>query len=120
MDSGVGYSRNNIPRIPGDTKAERMETKANRAASITSSDMIKSLDVKAAKQTKKFDYSPQFPAIWQLNDIPFIGSGDLHNTGSTVTNAYPIDARYILFKNAISNFFERLVFRKLRESEGCE
>jgi len=44
--------------------------------------MIKSLDVKAAKQTKKFDYSPQFPAIWQLNEIPFIGSGDLHNTES--------------------------------------
>uniref|UniRef100_A0ACD5Y9T9 Uncharacterized protein n=1 Tax=Avena sativa TaxID=4498 RepID=A0ACD5Y9T9_AVESA len=82
MDSGVSYSRNTIPRIPGDTKAERTDTKATRAASVTSSDMIKSLDVKAAKQTKKFDYSPQFPAIWQLNEIPFIGSGDLHNTES--------------------------------------
>jgi hypothetical protein len=88
MDSGVSNSRNTIPRIPGDTKAERMDTKANRAAPLTSSDMIKNLDVKAAKQTKKFDYSPQFPAIWQLNDIPFIGSGNLQNTGSTVTDAY--------------------------------
>ncbi|KAI5009531.1 hypothetical protein ZWY2020_011668 [Hordeum vulgare] len=73
------YSRNTRPRIPGDTKAERMDTKANRVASSTSSDMIKSLDVKAAKQTKRSDHSPQFPAILQMNDIPFIGSGDLHN-----------------------------------------
>ncbi|CAM0901590.1 unnamed protein product [Alopecurus aequalis] len=75
MDSSVSYSRNTIPRIPGDTKAERMDTtKANKGAPVTSSDMIKNLDVKAAKQTKKYDYAPQFPAIWQLNDIPFIGS----------------------------------------------
>ncbi|XP_048557843.1 uncharacterized protein LOC125538630 [Triticum urartu] len=75
-------------------RVERMDTKASRVASSTSSDMIKSLDVKAAKQTKRSDHSPQFPAILQMNDIPFIGSGDLHNTGFTVTNGYPNDPRY--------------------------
>ncbi|XP_020197183.1 PH, RCC1 and FYVE domains-containing protein 1 [Aegilops tauschii subsp. strangulata] len=94
MDSGLSYNRNNIPRVPGDTKAERMDTKANRVASSTSSDMIKSLDVKAAKQAKRSDHSPQFPAILQMNDVPFIGSGDLHTTGFTVTNGYPNDPRY--------------------------
>ncbi|KQJ85411.1 PH, RCC1 and FYVE domains-containing protein 1 isoform X2 [Brachypodium distachyon] len=94
LDSGVSYSRNTIPRIPGDTKAERMDTKATRVASATSSDMIKNLDVKAAKQTKKSDHAPQFPAILQLKDIPFVGPGDLNNTGSTVSNGYSNDTRY--------------------------
>ncbi|EMS55602.1 hypothetical protein TRIUR3_30277 [Triticum urartu] len=59
---------------------ERMDTKASRVASSTSSDMIKSLDVKAAKQTKRSDHSPQFPAILQMNDIPpFIGSESLES-----------------------------------------
>uniref|UniRef100_A0A804MCV6 Regulator of chromosome condensation (RCC1) family with FYVE zinc finger domain n=1 Tax=Zea mays TaxID=4577 RepID=A0A804MCV6_MAIZE len=95
LDSGVSYSRNTIPRLPGDTKAERIDTKATRVAQSNSSDMIRNLDVKAAKQTKKSEYSSQVPATLQLKDIPFISAPDLQNL-STVANQYPYDPRSTL------------------------
>ncbi|KAL6844313.1 hypothetical protein ACP4OV_025986 [Aristida adscensionis] len=79
LDSGVGYNRNNIPRLPGDTKSERIGTKANKVAPPTSSDMIRNLDEKAGKQTKKSDYPSQFPAVLQLKDIPLVMTPDLQN-----------------------------------------
>ncbi|KAG8043983.1 hypothetical protein GUJ93_ZPchr0458g22335 [Zizania palustris] len=81
LDSVVSYNRNTTPRLPSDTKA----------------DMIKNLDVKAAKQTKKYDYPPQFPAILQLKDMSFIGDGQDadQQTVSTVTNRYPNDPAFL-------------------------
>ncbi|KAL6651738.1 hypothetical protein ACP70R_010663 [Stipagrostis hirtigluma subsp. patula] len=87
LDSGVSYNRNNIPRLPCDTKGERIDTKANKVAPYTSSDMMRNLDVKAAKQTKKSDYSSQFPAVLQLKDIPFVIAPDLQS---------PIDSKSAL------------------------
>jgi len=92
LDSGVSYSRDTIPRIPGDIKAERIDTKATKVAPSSSSDMIRNLDVKAAKQTKKSDYSSQVPVMLQLKDIPFISAPDLQNS-STVANQCPYDSR---------------------------
>ncbi|CAN6269843.1 unnamed protein product, partial [Urochloa humidicola] len=57
--------------------------------------MIRNLDVKAAKQTKKSDYSSQVPAALQLKDIPFISAHDLQNS-STVANQYRYDSRSTL------------------------
>ncbi|KAG8066796.1 hypothetical protein GUJ93_ZPchr0004g39520 [Zizania palustris] len=103
LDSGVSYNKNTTPRLSGDTKADKMDSKANRVASATSSDMIKNLDVKAAKQSKKSDYPPQFPVILQLKDIPFIGAADQQNSVSTVTNKYPNDPTYPLPSVRIPN-----------------
>ncbi|XP_052152085.1 PH, RCC1 and FYVE domains-containing protein 1-like [Oryza glaberrima] len=86
LDSGIGHNKNNTPRISGDSKADKMDSKGNRVASANSSDMIKNLDVKAAKQTKKYDYPPQFPAILQLKDIPFIGAADQQPNDSTYSS----------------------------------
>nr|CAB3486248.1 unnamed protein product [Digitaria exilis] len=74
------YSKNTIPRLPGDTKNEKIDTKAAKVAPSSSSDMIRNLDVKAAKQTKKYDYSSQIPGALQLKDIPFISATDLQNS----------------------------------------
>ncbi|KAJ1273568.1 hypothetical protein BS78_06G291700 [Paspalum vaginatum] len=93
LDSGV--SRNAVPRLPGDTKSEKIDTKANKVSPSSSSDMIRNLDVKAAKQTKKSDYSSQVPAVLQLKDIPFISAPDLQNS-STVATQYPYDCRATL------------------------
>ncbi|RCV14793.1 hypothetical protein SEVIR_3G008200v4 [Setaria viridis] len=95
LDSGVSYSRNTIPRLPGDTKAEKIDTKVTKVAPSSSSDMIRSLDVKAAKQTKKSDYTSQVPVALQLKDIPFISAPDLQNS-YTVANQYPYDSRSTL------------------------
>jgi alpha-tubulin suppressor-like RCC1 family protein len=68
---------------------------SKKAAPSSSSDMIKNLDVKAAKQAKKSDHLSQFPAVLHLKDIPFISTPELQNL-STVTNRDPIDPRYML------------------------
>jgi len=95
LDTGVSYSRNTNPRLPGDTKAEKIDTKATKVAPSNSSDMIRNLDVKAAKLTKKSDYSSHVPAALQLKGIPFISAPDLHNS-FTMANQYPYDSRSTL------------------------
>ncbi|XP_062227207.1 PH, RCC1 and FYVE domains-containing protein 1-like isoform X2 [Phragmites australis] len=55
---------------------------SKKVAPSSSSDMIKNLDVKAAKQTKKSDYSSQVPAVLQLKNIPFISTPDLQNSST--------------------------------------
>jgi hypothetical protein len=88
LDSGV----NTKPCLPGDTKAEKSDTKVTPSSSL---DMIRSLDVKAAKQTKKSDYTSQVPMALQLKDIPFISAPNLQNS-DTVDNLYPYDSRSTL------------------------
>ncbi|XP_062185692.1 PH, RCC1 and FYVE domains-containing protein 1-like [Phragmites australis] len=102
LDSGVSYNRNNIPRLPGDTKAERIDTKANKVALSTSSDMIKNLDVKAAKQTKKSDTS-QFPAVLQLKDIPFISTSDMQNPNDPKSALPFLRMPYLNYSSSLSS-----------------
>jgi hypothetical protein len=53
--------------------------------------MIRNLDVKAAKQTKKSDYTSQAPIALHLKDIPFTSAPVLQNS-YTMANKYPYDS----------------------------
>jgi hypothetical protein len=68
---------------------------SKKAAPSSSSDMIKNLDVKAAKQAKKYDPHSQVSAVLHLKDIPFISTPELQNL-STASNQDPNDPRSML------------------------
>ncbi|XP_072989524.1 PH, RCC1 and FYVE domains-containing protein 1-like isoform X1 [Typha latifolia] len=94
LESGtISNKKNVMPRISGESKdrPEKVDMKASKVTPSSSLDLIKNLDVKAAKLAKKSDSSSQVPSLLQLKDIPFVGGVDLHQMSSILvhTSAVP-------------------------------
>ncbi|KAJ6817262.1 E3 ubiquitin-protein ligase HERC2 [Iris pallida] len=85
---GINSRRNTanaVPRLSSESKDkfDRSEMKLSKAVSPSNLDLIKNLDIKAAKYGKRTDSlalfrPPQGPSMLQLKDIAFAGRFDLH------------------------------------------
>ncbi|XP_039117171.1 PH, RCC1 and FYVE domains-containing protein 1-like isoform X1 [Dioscorea cayenensis subsp. rotundata] len=84
--SGINNKRNTMPRLSGENKDrfDKVESKLLKTPPLASNlDLIKNLDVKAAKNGKKsdtlsFTRASQAPSILRSKDTSFIGGFDLH------------------------------------------
>ncbi|XP_074564496.1 PH, RCC1 and FYVE domains-containing protein 1-like isoform X2 [Curcuma longa] len=81
---GVNNKRNGLPRLSGESKDrfEKVETKSTKSMLPTNLDLIKNLDIKAARFGKKHDSfsligAPQVSSLMQMKDFPFDGGNDL-------------------------------------------
>ncbi|XP_068662372.1 PH, RCC1 and FYVE domains-containing protein 1 [Aristolochia californica] len=86
---GLHNRRNVVPRLSGENKdrLEKAEIKLSKGSLPTNLDMIKNLDIKAAKYGKKIDSmslvrTSQMPSLSQFKDVPFA-------TGFDVRRAVP-------------------------------
>ncbi|KAG6479612.1 hypothetical protein ZIOFF_063080 [Zingiber officinale] len=83
LEFGVNNKRNGLPRLSGESKDrfEKVETKSTKSMLPSNLDLIKNLDIKAARFGKKHDSfsfigAPQVSSLMQMKDFPFAG-GDL-------------------------------------------
>ncbi|KAF8660206.1 hypothetical protein HU200_057772 [Digitaria exilis] len=70
--------------------------------------MVRNLDIKAARQTKKYDYSSQVPGALQLKDIPFFSAPDLQNCLTVPDHPMTPYLLYHFFRMAYLNYFSSL------------
>nr|CAD1824663.1 unnamed protein product [Ananas comosus var. bracteatus] len=83
--SGINGNKNAVSRFSGESKdrLEKVDMKLAKAILPSNLDMMKNLDIKAAKQGKKTDSlpfirNPQINSLLQLKDITFSGGIDLN------------------------------------------
>uniref|UniRef100_A0A1D1Y4H1 Putative E3 ubiquitin-protein ligase HERC1 n=1 Tax=Anthurium amnicola TaxID=1678845 RepID=A0A1D1Y4H1_9ARAE len=81
---GINVKKTVVPRLSGESKErfEKGESKQSKSSLPSNLDLIKNLDIKAAKHVKKHDSlslmrTPQVPALSQLKDIAFPMAADL-------------------------------------------
>ncbi|KAK8646982.1 hypothetical protein V6N13_120743 [Hibiscus sabdariffa] len=86
LESG-NNRRNSIPRLSGENKdrLDKAEIRLSKSASPSNIDLIKQLDIKAAKQGKKAETfslvrSTQTPSLLQLKDVALSTAADLRWT----------------------------------------
>ncbi|MQL96978.1 hypothetical protein Taro_029664 [Colocasia esculenta] len=81
---GMNNKKTVVPRLSGESKErfEKAESKQSKGSVPSNLDLIKNLDIKAAKHVKKHDSlalirTPQVPPLAQLKDIAFPTAADL-------------------------------------------
>ncbi|WOL02321.1 E3 ubiquitin-protein ligase [Canna indica] len=87
LEFGVSGKRNGLPRLSGESKDrfEKAETKSTKSVLPSNLDLIKNLDIKAARHGKKTDSlsfirASQVSSLIQLKDIALSGGIDLQRT----------------------------------------
>jgi len=105
---GTNNRRNANPRLSGESKEkfERADMKLSKAVSPSNLDLIKNLDIKAAKYGKRTETlslirPPQGPSLLQLKDIAFAGRVDLHRG---IPRAVRTSAQSLSSSRAVSPF----------------
>ncbi|KAJ0973334.1 hypothetical protein J5N97_021293 [Dioscorea zingiberensis] len=86
---GINNKRNAMPRLSGENKDrfDKVESKMSKTPLASNLDLIKNLDVKAARNGKKSDTLSlsrvsQAPSVLKLRDASFSGGFDLHHAVS--------------------------------------
>ncbi|XP_020598537.1 uncharacterized protein LOC110038108 isoform X2 [Phalaenopsis equestris] len=102
-----------VPRLSGESKDrfDKADTKILKVASPSNFDLIKNLDIKAAKFGKKSDSLPsirtsQLPSILQLRDVPFSAGMDMQQVNSRLANISAIQSNN--HSRAVSPFLRKL------------
>lgn len=105
---GTNNRRNANPRLSGESKEkfERADVRLSKAASPSNMDLIKNLDIKAAKYGKRTDSlslirPPQGASMLQLKDIAFAGRVDPHRA---IPRAVRTSAHSVNSSRAVSPF----------------
>lgn len=86
LEAGANNNKRNAnPRLSGESreKFEHADTKSSKAVSPSNVDLIKNLDIKAAKHGKRTDSltlirPPQGPSLLQLKDVAFAGRVNMY------------------------------------------